>query len=103
MYRISVCYGQPANPAAFDDHYTNIHAPLARKIPRLAEFTTGKCRSLMPDQPAPYYLVASLIFETAEDMKTGLRSDEMKATTADLANFADGGVTVYSQEEISRR
>jgi uncharacterized protein (TIGR02118 family) len=102
MHRISICYGRPADPAAFDNFYNDIHAPLALKIPGLAEFTTGKCRSLTPTQPAPYYMVASLNFQTAEDLKSALKSSEMAAAGADTANFADGGVTLYSTEEIRR-
>lgn len=102
MFRISVCYSQPSDPAAFDDYYTNTHTPLALKIPGLAGFTTGKCRSLMPDRDAPHYMAASLNFDTAEDLKTALKSPEMAAASADTANFADGGVTLYRSEEIVR-
>ena len=102
MHRISVCYGQPADPAAFDNYYNDIHAPLALKIPGLAGFTTGKCKSLAPTQAAPYYMVASLVFQTAEDLEFALKSAEMAAAGADTANFADGGVTLYRTEEIRR-
>ena|ERR1700757_5019703 len=102
MFRVSVCYGQPDDPDAFDDYYAGIHTPLALKIPGLSGLTTGKCRSLMPGQEAPYYMVASLMFDTAEDLKTALRSPEMAAASADVANFATGGVTLYSTEEIVR-
>ena len=44
MFRVSVCYGQPTDPAAFDNYYTTIHTPIALKIPGLAGLTTGKCR-----------------------------------------------------------
>ena len=102
MFRVSVCYHQPADPAAFDDYYTAVHVPLALKVPGLVSLTTGKCRSLMPGQPAPYYMIASLTFDTAEDMKTALKSPEMSAASHDVANFATGGVTLYSTEEIAR-
>jgi uncharacterized protein (TIGR02118 family) len=102
MFRVSVCYGQPADPDAFDDYYTNTHTPLALKIPGLSGLTTGKCRSLMPGHAAPYYMVASLMFDTAEDLKTALKSPEMPAASADVANFATGGVTLYSTEETVR-
>ena len=69
MFRVSVCYGLPADPESFDDYYTNFHTPMALQIPGLAGFTTGKCRSLVPGKPPPYYIVASLIFETAETSK----------------------------------
>jgi uncharacterized protein (TIGR02118 family) len=102
MFRVSVCYGNPTDPAAFDEYYSSTHTPLALKIPSLAGFTTGKCRSLMPDKGAPYYMVASLEFDSADDLKAALKSPEMAAASADVANFASGGVTLYSTEEISR-
>jgi uncharacterized protein (TIGR02118 family) len=102
MYRVSVCYGQPTDPAAFDEYYTAVHVPLALKTPGLVSFTTGKCQSLMPGQNAPYYMVASLTFASAEDLKAALRSTEMAAASADVANFATGGVTLYSTEELVR-
>ncbi|HJT93367.1 MAG TPA: EthD family reductase, partial [Mycobacterium sp.] len=46
--------------------------------------------------------VASLTFNTAEDMKAALKSPEMAAAGQDVANFATGGVTMYSTEEIER-
>lgn len=102
MFRVSVCYGQPLDPAAFDDYYDSTHTPIALKVPGLVGFTTGKCRSLMPGQAAPYYMVASLLFDTADDLKTALKSPEMAAASTDVANFATGGVTLYSTEEVNR-
>jgi uncharacterized protein (TIGR02118 family) len=100
MFRVSVCYGQPTDPAAFDEYYEHNHVPLALKVPGLAGFTTGKCRSIAPGQNPPYYMVASLLFGTAEDLKTAFKSPEMAAAGADVANFATGGATMYSTEEI---
>ncbi len=33
MHVLTVCYGHPADPAAFDAYYTSTHVPLAEKIP----------------------------------------------------------------------
>ena len=30
MHRITIQYGAPADPAAFDQHYADVHMPLAR-------------------------------------------------------------------------
>ena len=103
MFRISVCYGHPADPEAFDRHYTQTHIPLTLQIPGLAGFSTGRPRSLMPTQDAPYHLVASLSFTSAEELKAALMSPEMAAASADVANFATGGVTLFSTEEINHR
>ena len=101
MFRIAICYGQPKDTDAFDEHYTNVHVPLAAKVPGLSSFTTGKC-SPMGRGDAPYYMVANLGFETAEAMKTAMRSPEMAAAGADVPTFATGGVTMYHYEEVSR-
>lgn len=98
MYYITVGYGQPKDPAAFDDYYAETHTPLALKIPKLAKFTTGKCVSLSKND-APYYMVANLYFETAADLKEALSSPEMQTAGADVANFASGGAVLYWQEE----
>ncbi|MDH6194840.1 uncharacterized protein (TIGR02118 family) [Mycobacterium frederiksbergense] len=98
MFRVSVCYGQPADPAAFDAYYATTHTPLALKIPGLVRLTIGKPRSLDRSDP-PYYMVAELSFETSESLKAALKSPEMQAASADVANFATGGVTLFSYEE----
>lgn len=102
MFRVSVCYGEPTDPGAFDEYYSSTHVPLTLKIPGLTGFTTGKCRSLMPDRDAPYYMVASLMFGSLEDLVGALKSPEMAAASADVANFATGEVSLYSTEEIDR-
>jgi uncharacterized protein (TIGR02118 family) len=99
-YRIAVCYGQPADPAAFDTYYTQSHIPLVQKVPGLSAFTWGKCEPLGSTEP-PFYLVASLHFPTAEAMQDALASDEMRQTGRDLRNFASGGVTMFTQHEES--
>ena len=72
MYRVTVCYGQPTDPAAFDSHYEQTHAPLVRQVPGLAGFSAGRCRSLDRSDPA-YYFVVTL-------------------------DFATGGVTMFTQQ-----
>ncbi|MFE7420129.1 EthD family reductase [Rhodococcus sp. NPDC057529] len=98
--KVVVCYGHPDDPEAFDAYYRETHMPLARKIPGLAEFTWGKCSALEGDTP-PYYGVASLFFPDTETLHNALTSEEMGAAAADVANFATGGVTMYTQEELS--
>jgi uncharacterized protein (TIGR02118 family) len=61
MHVLTVCYGHPADPAAFDAYYTSTHAPLAEKIPGMASFTYRHCESLDGSQP-PYHLIAELSF-----------------------------------------
>ena len=73
MHVLTVCYGHPTDPAAFDAYYTSTHAPLAEKIPGLTSFTYRHTASLDGTQP-PYYLVAELSFPSAEAMGASLGS-----------------------------
>jgi len=38
MHVLTVCYGHPADPVAFDEYYTSTHVPLVNKL------LIGKCR-----------------------------------------------------------
>jgi uncharacterized protein (TIGR02118 family) len=97
MYRLTVLYGRPNDPAAFDLHYAQVHIPLARQVPGLAAFTASHCSALDKAEPA-YYWVAALDFATEADFKAGLASPEMAKAVADVPNFATGSVTMFSQE-----
>ena len=60
----------------------------------MASFTARHCDSLDGSQP-PYYLLAELSFASREAMNAGLASSEGHAAAADVANFADGGATMF--------
>ena len=94
MHVLTVCYRHPADPAAFDSYYFSTHQPLAEKIPGLAGFTARHCDSLDGSQP-PYYLLAELSFASREALDAGLASPEGHVAAADVANFADGGATMF--------
>jgi uncharacterized protein (TIGR02118 family) len=97
MFRATVCYGQPADPAAFDAHYAQVHAPLARQIPGLVGYDGGRCAAPGKAEP-PYYFVATLDFATKDDYKAALGSPEMGKANADVPGFATGGVTMFTQQ-----
>ena len=94
MHVLTVCYGHPADPAAFDSYYTSTHAPLAAKIPGMTSYTYRHCASLDGSQP-PYYLLAELSFASQEALNAGLSSPEGAAAAGDVPNFATGGVTMF--------
>lgn len=98
MIQLTVLYGHPQSPEAFDRHYQQSHAPLARKIPRLKGYTISKPTSLDPQEQAPYYLVADLYFENMEEFQAALRSPEGRAAAEDVSNFATGGATLMAGE-----
>jgi uncharacterized protein (TIGR02118 family) len=94
MHVLTVCYGHPSDPAAFDSYYAATHRPLTEKIPGLVSFTARHCYSLDGSQP-PYHLLAELTFASGESMSAALNTPEGHAAAADVANFADGGATMF--------
>ncbi len=87
-----VLYAPPADPVAFDRHYTEVHAPLARAIPGLLEYECSRGPVDVHDGP-PVHLVARLRYASVADLDAGLASPEGQAALADLATFADAGTT----------
>jgi uncharacterized protein (TIGR02118 family) len=48
MVKLVVGYGQPDDPARFDEHYVGTHIPLVNKIPNLRRFESER-----PTAPRP--------------------------------------------------
>jgi len=94
MYVLTVLYGHPTDPAAFDAHYALTHVPLVEKIPGLESFTHRHCASL-DGSPPPYYLIAELGYASQEVFAAAAQSPERQAAGADVPNFATGGVTMF--------
>jgi len=80
-------YKTPPDQEKFDTHYFGTHLPLVQKIPGLVKVEV--CR--FTGKEAPYYLMATLYFNSREERKMGLNSPEGKATSVDLPNFAESG------------
>lgn len=99
MYRVSVHYGTPDDPAEFDRYYRDIHVPIAKKMTGLTAWTL----TWIVDQagvPADVYLIADLYAESKDAMDAILASDEGVAAADDVDNFATGGATfLYGTEE----
>lgn len=98
--KLTVLYGHPTNPAAFEKYYAEVHLPLADTIIgyQRVEVSVG-----LPGadgaRPA-FYRMAEFWFESAAAMQACLATPEAKATAADLANFATGGVTLLVSEVV---
>lgn len=101
MYHVTITYGHPADPAAFDEYYTTTHLPLAAKIPGVRSFSAGKAESLDGSEPAAYY-IALIAFDDRDAAAAGFGSPEGQAAAGDIPNFATGGATVhFSPADIS--
>jgi uncharacterized protein (TIGR02118 family) len=98
MVKLVVCYGPPEDTAAFDRHYAETHVPLVQKIPELRRFEAGKVLATADGSPPPFYYIAELAFDSAEDLQAALGSAEGQAAAADVGTFASGGATLMIAE-----
>ena len=98
MVRLLVLYGQPKDPAAFDQHYQEVHIPIAKKMKGLKKWTVGKVTGTADGNPAPYYYIADLYMESRASFDELLASPEGMAAVDDVPNYATGGVTFLYTE-----
>lgn len=94
MVKLVVGYGQPQDPAAFDAHYAATHVPLVDKIPDLRRFEHGKVVGTPDGSTPPFYYLAELSFDDAEQLQAAMGSPEGQAAGADVQTFATGGATL---------
>ena len=98
MAKVLALYKTPAEPAAFDRYYRDVHVPIAKKIPGLRAYEVTRGSIGMLGGPSPYHLIAVLTFDSVAAVQAALASPEGQATAADLGNFATGGVDILFAE-----
>lgn len=96
MYQLTALYNHPEDPAAFDKHYTEVHAEIAKKIPGLLRYTISHPGADPEGNKPPYYLVAVLDFADEASFGAGMSGEHGQAAVADLPNFAGAGVTLLT-------
>ena len=95
MAKMLVIYKTPADPAAFERHYHDIHVPLAKQLPGLHRYEINQppIVSLTPGEVP--YRVATLYFDSLEAMRTAFASEIGKACAVDRRKLAgDDAVTI---------
>jgi uncharacterized protein (TIGR02118 family) len=97
MVKLTVLYGQPKDPAAFEKYYANTHMPIARKMD-VRKIELSKVIGT-PDGSTPaFYRIADVYFDDMTHLQRSTGAPEGQATVGDLTNFATGGVTVLITE-----
>ncbi len=94
MARLIALYNQPDDPDIFDAHYRDVHAPMVARYPKLKSLRLTKLEG-PGGRPAPYYLMAEMIFDNQQDLADAVDSAPSAESARDLRNFAQAGVTVF--------
>lgn len=89
---------------AFEQHYHEVHIPLAKKLPGLRRYTLSRNAAQIRGGD-PYYLVAELDWDSMEDLKEAFQSPQGRATAEDVSKNLEKlnpGVhsMIYELEEI---
>lgn len=87
MVKFVALYKQPADPAAFDKHFFEVHKPLCDVVPNLLKMEIDKVTGT-PRGASEYYMIVSMYFENHQVMMDSLMSDAGKATAKDARGFA---------------
>lgn len=95
--RMVVIYRTPADPAAFDRHYADVHLPLAHKLPGLQRYEVSKRPIATPAGDAEPYLIAILHFDSLDALRQAFATPEGRACAADRRILAprDEDVQMY--------
>lgn len=87
MVRFLVLYPEPNDAKAFDHHYFDIHAPLAKKLPGLRNYTVSHGATTMR-RDGGWHLIAELDWDDMDSLRRDFSSELGKATAADLEELA---------------
>jgi len=88
MAKMLVIYKTPADPAAFERHYHDIHVPLAKQLPGLHRYEISRApiMDVLPGETP--YRVATLYFDSLEAIRTAFDSEIGRACAVDRRKFA---------------
>jgi uncharacterized protein (TIGR02118 family) len=102
--KMVVIYNTPKDAVAFKKHYFDIHVPLAKQLPGLKQYRVSRAPIAGRSTGDKPYMVATLYFDTMEDIKAAFSSDIGKACADDRRLFApdddDLAMLLFDEEEI---
>lgn len=104
MAQMTVIYRTPADPAAFDKHYFEVHIPLAKKLPHLIKYEISKTPPISTTGHTGVYLVGNLYFESMDALKQAFASEIGQQCAADRKILAptneDVQIYLYDTREV---
>jgi uncharacterized protein (TIGR02118 family) len=87
VVRFLAFYPQPADLVAFEQHYFDVHVPLAKKLPGLRRYTVS--RGAMTIRGAETcHLIAELDWDDMDSLRRDFSSELGKAAARDVDELA---------------
>ncbi|MCI4680727.1 EthD family reductase [Rhodoblastus acidophilus] len=92
--KITVLYGQPKDPAAFEQYYAETHLPLVDEVDDLGPVELSMGLPGPDGSPPEFYRMAELWFENEDHLQSVTATAEWKRVVEDVPKFATGGAKV---------
>jgi uncharacterized protein (TIGR02118 family) len=103
--KLVVIYPRPKDVEKFEHLYVTEHLPLAKeKIKGVTKFVATKAVGTPDGQPAPFYRIAELYFQSMEALKEAAVSAGGQEAVAHAISISTGGspiILVAEEETIS--
>ncbi|MFG1909475.1 EthD family reductase [Kribbella sp. NPDC048928] len=93
MHKLLVLYPEPVDPDHFREYYVSTHLPLVAKMPGLLAYRYSFEVTATQGEP-PYFAVFEAEFADAAALTASRASAHGQKVSADVANYATGGVVV---------
>ena len=93
MHKVLVLYPEPVDPDHFRDYYVSKHLPLVAQWPGVLSWRYS-FEIASRQGEAPYFAVFEAEFADAEAYAAASASPQGQEISADVANYATGGVVV---------
>ena len=93
--KVVVLYATPSDPSGFDQHYRDVHAPLARQLPGLQHFETSHFGTALDGGDLPFHLIAELTFANQATLEAAFSSEQGQAAGADYRQIAAPGSRMF--------
>jgi uncharacterized protein (TIGR02118 family) len=94
--KLTVLYGTPKDPAAFETYYAGTHMPMVYKVKGIKHIELAKGLPGPDGKPPAYYRVTELWFSSMKQMQTVTATPAFQKVVADVPNFASGGATIVT-------
>jgi uncharacterized protein (TIGR02118 family) len=94
--KLTVLYGAPKDPAAFEKYYLGSHMPNLYKIKGIKHIELAKGLPGPDGKPPAYYRVTELWFSSMNKMQSVTATPAFQKIVADVPNFASGGATIVA-------
>jgi uncharacterized protein (TIGR02118 family) len=93
LHKLLVLYPEPTDPGHFRHYYVTNHLPLVARMPGLLAWRYSFDVTATQGQ-TPYFAVFEAEFADAAAMTAARASPQGQQVSADVANYATGGVVV---------